>query len=322
MSFNKKLKYAAGGDLGQVRIMLSEDPSLLNAKSGGHNRTFLWEAVNKNHFELAQFLLSQGADTNIPGRYRAQTHLLLKPYCIASAKRRSNLVELLASNGHEMDIFSASFLDRREFVSQQLTADPTLINTEQIEDKHWKVTPLHFALGGGNLTLAKWMIDQGSDVRSHSNLLYEMACRMRRLDFIELITNSGGLPAEARVSSVFHHNDQAIIGHFRQAGLDPNSPGHAGWPAIVYLSRGDKGEQPKRIQSLMIEGADPNQTNPHGSSALHAAAKAGFTSVLKVLIDGGAKINLKDNAGNTPLMIALKFKRASAAQILVSNGGV
>ena len=78
---------------------MSQDPSLLLAKTGGHNRTFLWEATRGNRVEVVRFLLRAGADPNVPGRTRAEIPVLLKPYCIARRYRRPHLAGMLERAG-------------------------------------------------------------------------------------------------------------------------------------------------------------------------------------------------------------------------------
>lgn len=48
LGMDRMLKDARRGDLKYVQAHLRKDPSLMNAKSGGHHRTFLWEAVRGN----------------------------------------------------------------------------------------------------------------------------------------------------------------------------------------------------------------------------------------------------------------------------------
>lgn len=52
-------------------------------------------------------------------------------------------------------------------------------------------------------------------------------------------------------------------------------------------------------------GADVNAANNNGDTALHAAAALGYDSVIKFLVSKGAKVDVKNKGGRTPLMIAL-----------------
>ena len=55
------LQAAERGDAGRVRQLLEADSTLANAK-GAHNKTPLHWAAEKNHAEIAELLISAGAD--------------------------------------------------------------------------------------------------------------------------------------------------------------------------------------------------------------------------------------------------------------------
>ena len=143
-NFDSILKIAAKGNVAQVQKLLQANSSLLNRPSEGHNRTLLWEAVNSNRIELVKYLVKQGADVNIPGRYRSQTFVLLKPYCIAHKKKKEVVKNYLLSNGHSMDIFSIAYLKGKEELLTLLANNKQQVNRKQKEDKHWEVFPIHY----------------------------------------------------------------------------------------------------------------------------------------------------------------------------------
>ncbi|GAB5554726.1 MAG: hypothetical protein Sapg2KO_43170 [Saprospiraceae bacterium] len=322
MNFDKILKLAAKGDLPGVQKILKENPTLLNKPSGGHNRTLLWEAVNGNRIDLVEYLIDAGADVNIPGRYRNETFVLLKPYNIAHRKKKEELKAYLLSKGHEMDVFSLSYSGTATELATKIKKDKNLIHQEQPEDILWKVTPLHFALAGENKAVLIKLLELGAKVEPYSKLLYEIACRNNRLDLIKLLTKYGGDPSQAEVPSVFYHTNVEVIAYFMNQGLDADKPFVHGWPPIAYLSRGDKGEHPEKIKELLKYIKDINAKTPKGISALHACTKAGFLRVLKVLLNAGADINIRDNSGRTPLYYSRKYKRKLLEECLLENGGI
>jgi ankyrin repeat protein len=56
---------------------------------------------------------------------------------------------------------------------------------------------------------------------------------------------------------------------------------------------------------LLDAGADANQANELGDTALHAAAGAGLTSVIQLLADRGARLDARNKAGQTALSLTL-----------------
>lgn len=322
MNYDRILKIAAKGDLEQIQNLLQENNSLLNRPSEGHNRTLLWEAVNSNRIDLVKYLVEQGADVNIPGRYRSQTFVLLKPYCIAHKKKKETLKNYLLSNGHVMDIFSIAYLKGREDLLNKLANRKYLINQRQEEDKIWKVTPIHFAVSSNNLDTILPLLELGATIKEHSKLLYEIACRNNRLDIIQLLTKYGGNPTLVDVPPVFHHNNQEIITYFINQGLNCDKLFGMDWPPIVYVCRGDKGEHPDKVSTLSKYIKNINATTLIGVSAMHAASKAGYLKVIKILLAAGGDINSRDKKGKTPLQYARKYKREIVEHFLIKNGGI
>ena len=320
-SFDKVLKIAAKGDLGGVRSILKEYPEVLNKASEGHHRTLLWEAVNKNRRELVEYLVDQGADVNIPGRYRSQTFVLLKPYCIAHKNKKEGLKDYLFINGHEMDIHSLAYLGRNEDLTQKIHTDQKQINLAQKEDKIWEVTPLHFAVSGKHISTTELLLEAGAEVSNYSRLLYEIACRNNSMDTIKLLTKFGGDPKAIDVPNVFYTNNKEIIEYFVHKGLDCDKLLGKGWPPIVYVCRGDKGEHPEKVELLSEYVRNLNAQTPKGVSAMHAASKAGFLDVIKVLLANGAEINIRDKKGKTALAYSRKYKRKAVEEFLMSIGG-
>ena len=66
------------------------------------------------------------------------------------------------------------------------------------------------------------------------------------------------------------------------------------------------------IQLCLDAGADVNAADRQGQTALHGAAQWGFDQVVQYLADHGAKLDIKDSKGRTPL---------DAAMGLLGNGG-
>ncbi len=66
------------------------------------------------------------------------------------------------------------------------------------------------------------------------------------------------------------------------------------------------------IKLCLNAGADVNAVNNQGDTALHGAAQKGYDQVVQFLVDHGAKLDIKDKRGRTPL---------DAAMGLMGNGG-
>lgn len=61
-----------------------------------------------------------------------------------------------------------------------------------------------------------------------------------------------------------------------------------------------------RVQQLVTsKKIDVNEQDNEGFSALHLAAQENRKDIVRILLDHGATVDIKDNHGNTPLMRAL-----------------
>ncbi len=71
---------------------------------------------------------------------------------------------------------------------------------------------------------------------------------------------------------------------------------------------------------LLKRGADPSQANNYGEQALHLAAKQGYTTMcIRLLNRPGAKVNIQNLAGWTPLHLAVNKGREETVKTLLDK---
>ena len=71
----------------------------------------------------------------------------------------------------------------------------------------------------------------------------------------------------------------------------------------------------------LIDKVDINGIDDEGRTALHNAAESGNLDIMNYLLTEGAKINIKNQDGMTPLMLVVQDKtRQKAVELLISNG--
>jgi ankyrin repeat protein len=68
---------------------------------------------------------------------------------------------------------------------------------------------------------------------------------------------------------------------------------------------------------LSNEKTEINKRTKDGKTALHYAVEAGRLDVVKLLIENGAKIDIKDKKGYNPLRIAKKLDNMEIEQYLL-----
>ncbi len=78
-----------------------------------------------------------------------------------------------------------------------------------------------------------------------------------------------------------------------------------------------------RIVRVLLERSSARVNAVHGvkrCTALHMAARRGNVEVIAALLDGGADIEARDSAGDTPLRRAVNLNKVEAARLLLARG--
>jgi uncharacterized protein len=97
-------------------------------------------------------------------------------------------------------------------------------------------------------------------------------------------------------------------------GADPNIRTTQGTSALMAASGIDwipgqtyshsEEEYVEAVKLCLERGADVNAANSLGLTAMHGAANRGWVSIMQILADHGAKLDVKDLAGRTPMTFA------------------
>jgi uncharacterized protein len=107
------------------------------------------------------------------------------------------------------------------------------------------------------------------------------------------------------------------------AGADPRVPAQDGTtPLMAAAGVGYRGGETRRsreyhrippadddrtleaVKVALSLGADVNAANQAGNTALHGAASKAYTDVIKLLVEKGAKLDVRNKRGETPLTLA------------------
>ena len=87
-------------------------------------------------------------------------------------------------------------------------------------------------------------------------------------------------------------------------------------PFFMACSNGDAA----MIEAMLKAGADANSVKSNGTTALMAAAGSGSADAVKVLLDHGAQVNVKESAhGQTAVMFAAALGRDSVIRVLAEH---
>ncbi|MYI76506.1 MAG: ankyrin repeat domain-containing protein, partial [Gammaproteobacteria bacterium] len=248
-------------------------------------------------------------------------------YVAAVWKNRTDTVKFLHERYQPLDLFSAVFLGEYERVTKLIDVQPDRVNQEKLQhDRDLGFTSLHYAISGSYSNILKLLLKRGAKPAPHTQWLVKFALWRGNLDVLHVLLEAGIIPDRLKWEPIFVKNSKLLDVLLRfNITIDPNESEN-GWPPLVYESRGDRGGNIKNIQELLNIGADVNIRNHKGETALHCASKAGFGTVVELLLANGAHIDLLDHNGNTPLQHALRStiksrsKRASVISTLLRHG--
>ena len=173
------LQAAQRGDVAKVRQLLASDTTLANAK-GAHNKTPLHWAAEKNYPELAELLVTAGADIN------AEVSRGMTPLQWAANMGSREVAEILLARGAaaQLNMWAAAGLGMLDVVQSFWdSASPSTLKpgagqtrTRDLGDGKWgKAQPpesyqeliseaLHIAARNGHVEVAGFLLEKGADI--------------------------------------------------------------------------------------------------------------------------------------------------------------
>jgi len=284
-------------------------------------------AASKGHTKIAEYLLNNGADINANPGSSGSTALM---YAVSSKK--TDIINLLIENGADIKKrnndgwsilhYAAMYYSYRKDILELLLKKDLDINAQATGGGAEGWTPLMFAAINGKMSAFETLLDAGADINikntegktvweisnSRGATVLHYAARDGKLEIVKLLIKKGA-----------NINAQATSGSIK------------GWTPIMLAIYN---KQISIFETLLDASADINLKNGKGKSALEILINKENITILhytcknehnlkfiKLLIEKGADVNVKDKDGKTPLFYACKNKNGfEIAKLLIEKG--
>jgi ankyrin repeat protein len=173
----------------------------------------------------------------------------------------------------------------------------------------------------GSIPMMQMLLDYGADpnVRLKSKIL-------------KRVYNAGDARLDEGATPLMRAargGDSTAMRVLLEHGADPTlTQKNGNTPLILAAGIGVRGNYPDRgseasalqvIQLCLDRGLDINATNAAGDTAVHAAA-LGSPSIVRFLAEHGARLDVKNKRGLTPLAAALAGRNADAQTVVLLRG--
>ena len=190
------------------------------------------------------------------------------------------------------------------------------------------ITPLLLAVFGRHTEVAKYLVEKGAKVSEKGPggmTALGLACNKQlSKEFISYLLDKGADPnakdATGRTALLFvaGYGNLDTVRLLVEKGADVNLNAGGTTPLIIATVLGHA----EIVQFLIEKGADANAKDSgfHQATPLMSAAGEGFLDIVKILLQGKAVLDDKDDNGITALMYAARQGRSDVVEYLLGKG--
>ena len=341
---NEPVLLTAGrsGNTEAVEVLLQHGANA-NAKDGWKGQTALMWAAALNHAEVIRALIQHGADVN--ARSTLWPPEIPRPANgnIVSKRPRGGLTALLyASREGSLDAVRELAAGHADLDLTEPDGTNALVMA--IINAHYDVAAFLLAAGADPNVADKYgrtalyaAVDMNTLDTSGTRPPPAVTGHNHPVDLIRMLLAHGANPNTRLKDSVPGRSisddpdrilragstpflraaktgDVAVMHLLLASGADPSIASIFGTTALmgaagVGLTYGDNfppdSHSLEAVKLCLSMGADVNAINMDGLTALHGAAARGADQIVQVLVDKGARMDIRDKKGRTPLDVAM-----------------
>ncbi|WP_372369366.1 ankyrin repeat domain-containing protein [Candidatus Uabimicrobium sp. HlEnr_7] len=265
-----------------IDMLLNEkcDVNIKNKKG----ETALSQAFSKKYVDIAKQLIAKSANVNVKNS-RGDA-------LIFSVLDEAELLKLLVENGAELNVYNRtgytplmqSLYYEYNDAAKYLIEKSTDVNGGNSKNQ---TTPLIYAIE--NLEFMKLLLEKGANVKAkdkYGNTALLKACSMKNIDIVKLLLEKG-----ADINQQDSYGNTTLMNAMKRRRVE--------------------------IAKLLIEKDVDVNVAVRNLTALFYVARMGDAKMMTLLIEKGAKVNLQDDEGQTPLFYAANVE---VAKLLLKAG--
>jgi ankyrin repeat protein len=187
-------------------------------------------------------------------------------------------------------------------------------------------TALHLAIGSSQRNLVERVLQAGAEYdrrNAQGQTALALAAAIDDVDAVDLLLQVGADPDTrdaAGATPLMSALSSIVVRRLTASGADPNAVDHSARTPLMAAAQSERAEI---VRALLDDGADPEQPDDLGYTALHfAAGNLGEATedCLKALLDAGSEVDEETRDGMTPLMVSAQLGCVDAVRVLLSRG--
>jgi ankyrin repeat protein len=324
------------GAINAVKALLAVGADV-NSKESYRGETALMWAVAEDHADIAKLLINAGADINARSTFydfnfrkvaSGGTQAIyyrggMTPLLFAARQGALEAGEVLLDAGADVNLaepeygftslleavyndhydFAALLVERRAKLDGALYLAVEMRNLDYFGNRPRK--PVTDKLD--ELAFIRFLLDHGAD--PNAVLKTKLPGRMAQG---AISVPAGATPFYRAARSA----DLAVMRLLLEKRADANRPSDDRTSPLLAAATGqgarfaggEERPEPEFVEAIRLcveQGADINAANDRGDTPMHAAAQRGADQIVKFLADHGAKLDVKNKSGRTPLDLAL-----------------
>ena len=295
--------------------------------NGSASRRPLYAACEYDHTQIVYLLLHHGADPNASSGLRIPAHVQASsgslPICYAVQKGYTDIVNLLLEHGADVNKQDQSgksaliiFLELMSFRRSQAPQDLNPVEKKDLNILRSMLlaggdanmlsgsggnSAFHIASSCGMYDVMMELIQYGANcnhLTSSGKSAIDLACENGQEAAVELLLKIGSKPDSKSQSTCSNRS-----GDFSYDSYQSTMP---------LLCTAVKSGSETMVKTLLKHGANVNESDMKGNTALHLATS---TAVIEMLLNAGANVNATNDNGETALSVVCEKRKTDSDMV-------